>query len=94
MVDALIGARNAARAAKNFKEADRIRGELDAMGIVLKDAKDPKTGELDHHLGGRPMKPLLGDLPFRNSRRVYLAIKLAVLALAVALALHFLFGVV
>ncbi len=45
-VDALIGARNAARAAKNFKEADRIRGELEAMGIVLKDAKDPKTGEL------------------------------------------------
>ena len=45
-VDALIGARNAARAAKNFKEADRIRGELEAMGIILKDAKDPKTGEL------------------------------------------------
>jgi cysteinyl-tRNA synthetase len=45
-VAALIGARNAARAAKNFGEADRIRGELEAMGIVLKDAKDPKTGEL------------------------------------------------
>ena len=45
-VDALIKARNAARAAKNFKEADRIRDELEAMGIVLKDAKDPKTGEL------------------------------------------------
>jgi len=45
-VDALIGARNAARAAKNFKEADRIRDELEAMGITLKDAKDPKTGEL------------------------------------------------
>ena len=41
-----IAARNAARAAKNFKEADRIRGELEAMGIILKDAKDPKTGEL------------------------------------------------
>jgi cysteinyl-tRNA synthetase len=42
----LVDARNAARAAKDFKEADRIRGELEAMGIMLKDAKDPKTGEL------------------------------------------------
>ena len=41
-----IAARNAARKAKNFKEADRIRDELAAMGITLKDAKDPKTGEL------------------------------------------------
>jgi cysteinyl-tRNA synthetase len=45
-VDALIDARNAARAAKDFKEADRIRGALEAMGITLKDAKDPTTGEL------------------------------------------------
>ena len=45
-VDALIAARIAARKAKNFKEADRIRDELAAMGIELKDAKDPKTGEL------------------------------------------------
>ena len=45
-VDELIEARNAARVAKNFKEADRIRAELEAMGITLKDAKDPKTGEL------------------------------------------------
>jgi cysteinyl-tRNA synthetase len=42
----LIVARNAARKAKNFAEADRIRDELAAMGIKLKDAKDPKTGEL------------------------------------------------
>ena len=45
-VDEMIAARNAARAAKDFKEADRIRDELAAMGITLKDAKDPKTGEL------------------------------------------------
>jgi cysteinyl-tRNA synthetase len=42
----LVAARNAARKAQNFKEADRIRDELAAMGIELKDAKDPKTGEL------------------------------------------------
>jgi cysteinyl-tRNA synthetase len=45
-IEALIGARNAARKAKNFKEADRIRDELAAMGIQLKDAKDPSTGEI------------------------------------------------
>jgi cysteinyl-tRNA synthetase len=41
-----ILARAAARKAKNYAEADRIRAELDAMGIALKDSKDPKTGEL------------------------------------------------
>jgi cysteinyl-tRNA synthetase len=45
-VASLIEARHAARKAKNFAEADRIRDELAAMGIELKDAKDPKTGEL------------------------------------------------
>ncbi len=39
-VDALIEARNAARKAKDFKEADRIRDELNAMGVELEDAKD------------------------------------------------------
>jgi cysteinyl-tRNA synthetase len=32
-------------AAKNFAEADRIRDELLAQGIQLKDSKDPVTGE-------------------------------------------------
>ena len=42
-VVSLIDARNAARRAKNFKEADRIRDELKAMGVELEDTKDGKT---------------------------------------------------
>ena len=42
----LISARAEARKAKNYTEADRIRAELDAMGIQLNDSKDPDTGEL------------------------------------------------
>ena len=45
-VQKLIASRLSARSAKNFKEADRIRDELAAMGIALKDSKDPKTGEI------------------------------------------------
>jgi cysteinyl-tRNA synthetase len=44
-VEALIAARLDARRAKNFAESDRIRDELAAMGIALKDGKDPATGE-------------------------------------------------
>jgi hypothetical protein len=40
------------------------------------------------------MKSFLQDVPFKGSRRVYLAIKLAVLVIAVVLALHFLLNVV
>lgn len=40
------------------------------------------------------MKPFLSDVPFKGSRRVYLAIKLLVIVLALMLALHFVFGVV
>jgi cysteinyl-tRNA synthetase len=42
-VESLIAARNAARQAKNFKEADRIRDELAAQGIELEDRKDGAT---------------------------------------------------
>jgi cysteinyl-tRNA synthetase len=42
-VVSLIDARNAARKAKDFKEADRLRDELKAMGIELEDKKDGTT---------------------------------------------------
>ena len=42
----LIEARDAARKAKNFSESDRIRDELAAMGVVLKDSKDGTTWEI------------------------------------------------
>jgi cysteinyl-tRNA synthetase len=42
----LIEARNAARKAKEFAKADAIRDQLSAMGIQLKDAKDPASGEI------------------------------------------------
>jgi cysteinyl-tRNA synthetase len=45
-VVSLIEQRNAARKAKDFKESDRIRDELAAMGIVLKDSKDGTTWEI------------------------------------------------
>jgi len=41
-----IAARKAARAAKNFAESDRIRDELLARGIVLKDGPDGTTWEV------------------------------------------------
>ena len=41
-----IAARTAARQAKNFKESDRIRDELAAMGVVIKDSKDGTTWEI------------------------------------------------
>jgi cysteinyl-tRNA synthetase len=44
-VKALMDRRVAARVRKDFTESDRIRDELAAMGVVLKDGKDPATGE-------------------------------------------------
>ncbi|MGB8738663.1 MAG: cysteine--tRNA ligase [Rhodomicrobium sp.] len=46
-IEERIGARLAARKAKNWAEADRIRDELAAVGIALKDAKNPATGEIE-----------------------------------------------
>ena len=45
-VDALIADRTAARARKDFKESDRIRDELAAMGVVIKDSKEGTTWEV------------------------------------------------
>ena len=45
-VEAMIAARIAARDARDWAESDRIRDALVAMGIQLKDGKDPRTGEL------------------------------------------------
>jgi len=45
-IKGLVEARNAARRAKDFKESDRIRDELAAMGVVLKDSKDGTTWEI------------------------------------------------
>jgi len=45
-VRSLIDLRTAARAQKDFAESDRIRDQLSAMGITLRDFKDPVTGEM------------------------------------------------
>lgn len=42
-IDALVEARTAAKKARNFAEADRIRDELKARGIVLVDTKEGTT---------------------------------------------------
>jgi cysteinyl-tRNA synthetase len=42
-IKALINKRSAARKKGNFKEADKIRKELEEKGIILEDTKDGKT---------------------------------------------------
>jgi cysteinyl-tRNA synthetase len=42
-IDAAIAARNAAKAAKNYAEADRIRKELLGQGVALKDTPQGTT---------------------------------------------------
>ena len=46
VVKQLIAKRTEARKAKDFTESDRIRDELAAMGVVLKDTKDGTTWEI------------------------------------------------
>ena len=45
-VEALIAARLAARAEKNWAESDRIRDQLSALGVVLEDGKGGTTWRL------------------------------------------------
>ena len=45
-VERMIAIRLEARKAKNWNESDRIRDELAAMGVVLKDSKDGTTWEI------------------------------------------------
>jgi cysteinyl-tRNA synthetase len=45
-IDGLISDRAAARARKDFQESDRIRDELAAMGVVIKDSKEGTTWEI------------------------------------------------
>jgi cysteinyl-tRNA synthetase len=44
-VERLIAERTAARGRKDFKESDRIRDLLAAMGVAIKDSKDGTTWE-------------------------------------------------
>jgi cysteinyl-tRNA synthetase len=45
-IEKLIADRKEARARKDFKESDRIRDELAAMGVVIKDSKEGTTWEI------------------------------------------------
>ncbi|MCF5032472.1 CysS/YqeB C-terminal domain-containing protein, partial [Pseudomonas syringae] len=45
-VEALIQARLAARAAKDWAESDRIRDRITAMGVLLEDGKGGTTWRL------------------------------------------------
>ena len=45
-IDRLISERTAARARKDFTQSDRIRDELAAMGVVIKDSKEGTTWEI------------------------------------------------
>jgi cysteinyl-tRNA synthetase len=42
-IDSIVAVRSAARAARNWAESDRLRDQLAALGVVLKDNKDGTT---------------------------------------------------
>ena len=45
-IEAIVAARSAARAARNWAESDRLRDELARLGVAIKDGKDGTTWEL------------------------------------------------
>ncbi len=45
-IDRMVAARFEARRSRNFAEADRIRKELDALGVLLKDGPESTTWEV------------------------------------------------
>jgi cysteinyl-tRNA synthetase len=45
-IERLVEERSAARAKKDWKESDRLREELERLGVALKDSKDGTTWEL------------------------------------------------
>jgi cysteinyl-tRNA synthetase len=45
-IEQLVAERESARARKDWKQSDRIRDELAAMGVTLKDSKDGTTWEI------------------------------------------------
>ena len=53
-IDALIEARDAARAAKNWNEADRIRAELTAMNVEVMDGPAGATWRIPTSKNGEP----------------------------------------
>jgi cysteinyl-tRNA synthetase len=68
-VRAMIDARNAARAAKNWAEADRIREALAKKGITLQDKPDGTTTLHYHHVGETGQYVLKGsDVTFEVKR--------------------------
>jgi cysteinyl-tRNA synthetase len=46
-IEKLVAERLEARKSKNWKEADRIRNELAEKRVILKDAKNPVSGEIE-----------------------------------------------
>jgi cysteinyl-tRNA synthetase len=46
IVETLLANRTAARARKDFRESDRIRDELAAMGVIIKDSREGTTWEI------------------------------------------------